>query len=85
MNQFFTLHPYVFTALGVYVLSGILTGVVGLLDAPTKTSSRSYARLFRFANGFVGNFKRASSTSVESSPNWRDAIEKYIAERDHHE
>jgi len=81
MSQFLSQHPFLFSALTTWFAAGIVTAFVGLMPAPTKDSTRRYVLAFKLANGFIGNLARARSTSLESSPNWHDAVDRIIRER----
>ena len=64
---------------GTLVLSAIWNAFVGSLSAPTKDSGQGYIFLFKFSNALAFNFKRAGSTSIEDSPNFKDAVNRYLA------
>lgn len=77
-------HPYVLTAItviGTWLFNNVVTVMVTALPAPTKDSSKLYTYWFSVVNGVMGNIKRAENTHVEDSPNWQDAVEKYVKTR----
>ena len=72
---------YLITAhqiLATAVVGAIWNAFVGSLSAPTKDSSPQYIFMFKFANTLAFNFQRASSTSIENSPNFKDAVARYL-------
>lgn len=64
------------TAAGTWVVNVGFTRVVSALPAPTEISTSKYQFWFKFLNNLAGNASRASSTAVESSPNFQAAINK---------
>ena len=64
---------------GTIAAGALWNAFVGSLDAPTKDSGQGYTFLFKFCNTLAFNFQRASSTSIENSPNFKDAVERYLA------
>jgi hypothetical protein len=67
--------------LGTMVLAAVWNAYVGSLSAPTKDSSPYYVFLFKFSNALAFNFARAKSTSIENSPNFEDAVKRYVAQQ----
>jgi hypothetical protein len=65
--------------IGTAAFGAIWNAFVGSLDAPTKDSGPFYKFAFKFCNTVAFNFQRASSTSIENSPNFKDAVERYLA------
>ena len=63
----------------VLAAGAVWNAFVGSLAAPTKDSKPFYVFLFKFANALAFNFQRARSTSIENSPNFQDAVAKYLA------
>jgi len=55
--------------------------IANSLPAPTATSSDRYIWWFKFSNSMAGNKERANNTSIENSPNFIPAAEKYMAEK----
>ncbi len=47
---------------------------IGSLPAPTATSSMTYQFAFKFLNILAANIARATSSKVESSPNFQAAV-----------
>jgi hypothetical protein len=66
---------------GTWVFNNIITVLVSSLPAPTKDSTAKYRYWFTVVNTIIGNVKRAQNHSLESSPNWQDAVDKYIQQR----
>lgn len=70
-----------FVTVAVGITNGgqfIASVMVGALDAPTAQSTAQYKYWFKVANQIVGNWKRANSTSLESSPNFEAAVNAAI-------
>jgi hypothetical protein len=67
--------------LAVLALGVVWNTFVGALDAPTKASSPYYVFIFKFSNSLAMNFQRARSTSIENSPNFDDAVKRYLAQQ----
>jgi hypothetical protein len=79
--QFFLNHPglAVSGAAGAVQLVNFLgTGVISNLPAPTKDSTPKYIFWFKFLNWIMGNWGRAHSTALESSPNWEAAVTAHV-------
>jgi hypothetical protein len=76
MWQFITAHPTAF-ALGGYYVFGAL---VGGMPAPTAGSNVTYRWVFGSLNILASNITRASSTTLENSPNWSDAVKKFTSQ-----
>jgi len=77
-------HPAYMTFAGIactWIFNNIVTVIVSSLPAPSDTSSARYVFWFKVLNKVVGNLQRAKSTSIENSPNWQPAVDKYIAEK----
>lgn len=66
-------HPILTPVVGTWLFNNVVTAAVSSLPAPTRNSSSFYVWAFKFSNTVIGNISRASSTTVEKSPNWRDA------------
>lgn len=75
--KFFHQHQILVTIIG----GAIWNAYVGSLAAPTATSGPGYVFLFKFSNALALNFHRAAGTSIESSPNFIPAAEKYMAQQ----
>jgi hypothetical protein len=67
--------------LGTMIGGAVWNAFVGSLAAPTKDSSAYYVFLFKFCNTLAFNFARAKSTSIENSPNFQDAVNRYLAQQ----
>lgn len=59
-----------------FVIYIAFASLVGGMPAPTKDSSVGYQWAFKSLNMFAANFTRATSTKLEKSPNFQDAIAK---------
>lgn len=68
--QFLNDHQVLCTLAGGYVWSAFISA----LPAPQGTSSSMYQFWFKFLNVLAANIARASSTKVESSPNFQAAV-----------
>jgi hypothetical protein len=69
-------HPIFFGAIATWVINYGVSAVVSAFDAPTKDSSRAYRFWFKVANNILAqNPSRANGVRIESSPNWRDALQ----------
>ena len=81
--ELFKQHPAFFvgviTATATWVFNNIFTAAVASMPAPTKDSTAKYIFWFQFLNKLVGNYLRAHASNIENSPNFKDAVEKYIA------
>lgn len=76
-------NPVQFAALTAAVTNGaqfLFSTAVSSMPAPTATSTASYQFWFKFLNTVAGNLARAKQSSVESSPNFQDAINKANAQ-----
>lgn len=73
--NFFKTHPVECTL----AAKAIWDAIVGSLPAPSAVSGNGYVFLFKLMNSLAFNFHRAASTSIENSPNFLPAVEKYIA------
>lgn len=74
-------HPVLLALIALtWVLGQAITALIGALPTPTKDSSAHYIFWFRAANLFVGNIQRAFHSSLENSPNFEDAVKKYLAQ-----
>lgn len=62
--------PVVHSLLSYAAFSALVDG----MPAPTKNSGIAYQWTFRSLNIFAANPFRAKSTSIESSPNFQDAV-----------
>ena len=68
--QFLNDHQVLCTLTAGYVWSAFISA----LPAPQATSSILYQFWFKFLNVLAANIARASSTKVESSPNFQNAV-----------
>lgn len=68
--QFLTDHQVLCTLVAGYTWSAFISA----LPAPQATSSTLYRFWFSFFNVLAANIARASSTKVESSPNFQAAV-----------
>lgn len=75
--QFF--HQYPFAILGV---KAVWSAFADAFPAPTEKSGPGYRFAFAFINLLAFNFARAKGTSIENSPNFVAAAEKYLAEKE---
>lgn len=57
-----------------------LRAIVEMWPSPTKDSSKGYVIWFQFVNSFFGSIIRAFRSQVENSPNFQDAVKKFIVE-----
>ena len=71
-------HPYITGAVATWIFNNIVTVLVSSLPAPTANSSAKYVYVFKASNSIVGNLARASSTTLEKSPNWEAAVSAHI-------
>lgn len=71
-------HPYGASIVSTWLFNNVISVMIGSLPAPTKDSSVKYVYWFKVANTIIGNVKRAQSTALENSPNWKDAVEKHL-------
>jgi hypothetical protein len=76
--NYFSNHPTHLVALTLG-LNAVWSAFVGALPAPAATSGNGYVFFFKFMNTLAFNFHRAASTSIENSPNFLPAVEKYAA------
>lgn len=67
---FFYAHQVMCTLAAGFIWSSFISA----LPAPTATSGGAYKFFFAFFNVLAANISRASSTHVESSPNFQDAV-----------
>lgn len=75
--SFVTAHPIQATLFG----KALWDSFVGAFPAPGKDSSPFYRFCFTFLNLAAFNFQRARSTSIEDSPNFQDAVKRYLAQQ----
>jgi hypothetical protein len=78
-----TIHHFVaqnpVEALAIWtIFLGAFSALVGSLRTPTKDSSQAYISFFAVMQSLVLNFQRIKP-QLESSPNWDDAVKKYLA------
>ncbi len=82
--QFVQHHPYIIVSgvsgATVWLFNNVITVMVSSLPAPTKDSSPQYIYWFKVANTVVGNLQRAHGSRIEDSPNFKDAVQKYLAQ-----
>lgn len=72
-------HYLIYTEAGHWMMYATLSVAIGSLLAPTKQSSPFYVWFFRFSNGIIAlNPQRALNTRIESSPNWKDAVDQHL-------
>ncbi len=80
--QFGAHHPYIIVSVvsgaTVWLFNNVITVMVSSLPAPTKDSSPKYVYWFKVANTIIGNLQRAHGSRIEDSPNFKDAVEKYL-------
>ena len=80
VSDLFSQHPYWATAITTFVGSStaqfLFSAAVSSMEAPTKDSSSKYKFWFKFLNKVAANLARAKDTSIENSPNWKDAVDK---------
>ena len=69
------------TAAATWVTNVGFSRVVSALPAPTAKSTDRYVFWFKLLNNLVGNKSRANDTSVESSPNFQDAVNLHLAKQ----
>ena len=74
MWHFVMAHPTAFSLAGYYIFGAL----VGGMPAPTATSGTAYRWVFGSLNILASNISRASNTAVEGSPNWQDAVKKFV-------
>lgn len=55
--------------------------IVDAFPAPTAQSGQGYKIAFSFVNAIAFNFARAKGATIESSPNFIPAAEKYMADK----
>lgn len=67
---FVTAHQVLVTLALGYVWSAFISA----LPSPTATASQFYQFSFKFLNVLAANISRASSTRIESSPNFQAAV-----------
>jgi hypothetical protein len=77
-------HPFVIVSAvsgaTVWLFNNVITVMVSSLPAPTKDSGPKYIYWFKVANTVVGNLQRAHGSRIEDSPNFKDAVQKYLAQ-----
>jgi hypothetical protein len=73
---FISQHPYIVGGAITFLSNYVWSAFIGALPAPTKDSSGPYRFFFTFLNLLAANIARARSTTIESSPNWKDALAK---------
>ena len=76
MHRFITQNPYLAITLWTIFL-GAFSAYVGSLRTPTKDDSQAYVSYFAVMQSLVLNFQRIKP-QLESSPNWEDAVKKYL-------
>lgn len=59
-------------------LKAVWDAFVGSFDAPGKDSSAFYKFVFTFVNLLAFNFQRAKGSSIEQSPNFLPAMQKFF-------
>lgn len=80
MSEFIQLienHPVYSVLIG----KAIWGAIVDAFPAPTADSSPQYRFAFSFVNALAFNFARAKGATIESSPNFIPAAEKYMAQK----
>jgi hypothetical protein len=70
--SFLTAHQ----VLSTFVATSVWSSFISALPAPQAASSQFYSFVFKFCNYLAFNLSRASSTRVENSPNFQDAVNK---------
>ena len=80
--QFVQHHPYIIVSAvsgaTVWLFNNVITVMISSLPAPTKDSTAKYVYWFKVANTIVGNLQRAHGSRIEDSPNFKDAVKKYL-------
>jgi len=80
--QFVQHHPYIVVSAvsgaTVWLFNNVITVMISSLPAPTKDSTAKYVYWFKVANTIVGNLQRAHGSRIEDSPNFKDAVQKYL-------
>jgi hypothetical protein len=79
IHNFIAQNPYLALLLWTIFL-GAFSAYVGSLRTPTKDSGQGYISYFAVMQSLVLNFQRIKP-QLESSPNWDDAIKKYLAQQ----
>jgi hypothetical protein len=78
----FNQHPFWTTAITTWITTTGASAFVSSLPAPTNKSTQFYIFMFKFLNRVIsGNFSRANNSSVESSPNYQDAVNGYVRDK----
>lgn len=72
--ELFRAHPYGATL----AAKALWDAFVGAFDAPGKDSSAFYKFIFTFVNLLAFNFQRAKGSSIEQSPNFLPAMQKFF-------
>lgn len=72
--ELFHAHPYGATL----AAKAVWDAFVGSFDAPGKDSSAFYKFVFTFVNLLAFNFQRAKGSSIEQSPNFLPAMQKFF-------
>lgn len=72
-------HPTLTPVVATWLLNNVATAAISSLPAPTKDSKPFYVWSFKFLNTVIGNIQRAKSTTLEQSPNWKDAVDAHLA------
>lgn len=71
-----TVHILLHSEVIHFVLYIAVSAFISGMPAPTVTSSNGYRWAFSSLNIFAANIHRGTSTTVESSPNFQDALNK---------
>jgi len=74
--QLFQQHPYWASIVSTWLFNNVITAFVSSFPSPTKDSGLKYVWWFKFSNTLIGNIMRAKNTTLETSPNWVDAVVK---------
>ena len=74
VSSFFSNHLW--AIIGTFMTQYVWAAFIGALPAPTSSSGTMYNFWFKFLNLLAANISRASSTHVENSPNFTDALQK---------
>lgn len=64
-------HPALIAVICYYIFSAAISS----LPSPTASSSVFYVWFFKFSNTIAANLSRAFNTAVESSPNFKAAVQ----------
>ena len=80
MIQFIQQHPYLASSVATWFLNNIVSSMISSMPAPSKDSTPRYVYWFKVLNTVIGNIQRAHGSRIEDSPNFKDAVDKYLAQ-----